>query len=150
MESEKRMSPEVRRAALLAAAKTTFIVSLGCSSNVQPGASRPESVTPPAAPEVSCAEHLGGLAQTKMGEALPASDPLHDKPGVYGAFTDIAARTSERTQQCCSEALTDGNGESAYRWACCSALIDQNGQRPDDRFMACTPWGPPCPPALLV
>lgn len=153
------MSPEVRRAALLAAAKTTFIVSLGCSSNLQPSspaapppASTASSATPDApvaAPVLPCAQHLDGLA-TANPEQLPASDPLHDRLGVYGAFTDIAARNSERTRECCTEELTRDHGGAAHRWACCSALSDADGNTPSIQGSACTPWGPPCPPELLA
>ncbi len=150
------MSPEVRRAALLAAAKTTFIVSLGCSSNLRPSSPAAPSAAPEATPEstvtakvLPCGQHLDALA-TAQPEQLPASDPLHDRPGVYGAFTDIAARGSERTRECCSEELTRDDSGAAHRWACCSALSDANGNTPNAPGAACTPWGPPCPPELLA
>lgn len=143
------MTPEIRRAALLAAAKTTFVVSLGCSNTVQP---TPTIVapTPPTRSELPCAEHLAGLAFTEG--SLPPGDPLHDKPGVYGAFLDIAARSDPHTLKCCSEALGKDEGP---RWACCSALEHHPGTTPNspkssDLFAACTPWGPPCPRALPV
>ena len=137
------MTPEIRRAALLVAAKATMIASLGCSGGRTPA---PAAEPAPAAPPVSCAEHLGALATAKPDQ-LPASDPLHGRANVYGAFTDVDARGSARTLECCDEELTrDGSG-AAHRWECCSALPESKA---DALMIACTPWGPPCPPELLA
>lgn len=157
------MSPDVRRAALLAAAKATFIVSLGCARNEPPGAPTgptistastpmaPEPAPPPpapapepapATPEIPCEQHLASLATAQIDE-LPANDPLRARHDVYGAFRDISARTDDRTVACCVAVLRDHNG-SDRRWPCCSSALPSTLELE----MACTPWGPPCPPAL--
>lgn len=145
------MSPEVRRAALRTAAKATFIVSVGCS-NVPPPAAPAEPATAPVTAPVTvtttapatCGEYLDGLARVDHN-GLAASDPLRERADVYGAFVDVTARSSERTQQCCLEELQRDSSGAAHRWACCSALAPQS-----NIGSACSPWGPPCPPELLT
>ncbi len=136
------MKPEIRRAALRAAAKAALVMTIGCSGGK--GSPPPSSTTPdpvPVAAGASCADHLGGLATAKP-EALAADDPLRSRGEVYGAFADVAARQSARTQECCAEALERDGSSAAQRWECCSALPATA------QAMACTPWGPPCPPQM--
>lgn len=144
------MTPEIRRAALRAAAKAALVVSLGslgsigCSGGKSGGPSTSSTSntggsTEPAA-EVSCADYLAGLPVARTGE-LAADDPLKDRPDVYGAFASVADREAARTQTCCTEQLAADGSAAAQRWECCSALPAPDG-------MACTPWGPPCPPAM--
>ena len=138
------MTPEIRRAALRMAAKTALILSLnGCGG----GAATPPPVAnatgdQPPAPAASCEQHLSSLAVVKR-DALAPDDPLAKRNDVYGAFADIVARTSARTQQCCHEELDKQGARAAHRWACCSALGPTDGTG-----IACTPWGPPCPPEM--
>jgi hypothetical protein len=142
------MTPEIRRAALRAAAKAALVVSLGslgalgCSGGARTAPSNTTATTPDPTPvaEATCDEYLAGLEVTKG--PLPDGDPLKDAPAVYAAFVDVAARAAARTQECCTEQLARDNAQAAQRFECCSAL----GTAAD--AMACTPWGPPCPPAM--
>ena len=81
----------------------------------------------------------------KVGQ-LADDDPLHGRSDVFGeVFADVAARQSAHTQACCAEVLADPDAASKpHRWECCSALASVGTQQP----FACTPWGPPCPPAM--
>jgi hypothetical protein len=136
------MSPETRRAALLAAA-STLVTTLACSSPPTPNDPATPATDPPLS-ERACAKHLASLAMAHPDE-LPDGDPLKTNDGsIYGAFTDVAARSDPKTQRCCEASLTRGGPHSDHRWACCSALPGLPAVR-----MACTPWGPPCPPALV-
>ncbi|MBL9012762.1 MAG: hypothetical protein JNL83_01210 [Myxococcales bacterium] len=137
------MTPEIRRAALRIAAKTALVVTIGCS-----GGSSSTKATPPAntggtaAAVVACDVHLGGLTTIEK-DKLAADDPLKERMDVYGkVFANVADRTAPRTQECCNEQLAADGASSAQRWECCSAL-PANSQA-----MACTPWGPPCPPEM--
>lgn len=137
------MTPEIRRAALRIAAKTALVVTIGCS-----GGGSATKTAPPAntggtpAPVVACDAHLAGLAKTDR-DKLAADDPLKERMDVYGqVFADVGERTSARTQECCHEELTANGASSALRWECCSALPRGS------EAMACTPWGPPCPPEM--
>ncbi len=158
------MSPEIRRAALLIAAKTTILTTIGCSNGLSPApgpaptsdtptagspaaaAPTTPAATPAATAQKPCAEHLDGLATIDTSK-LPNNDPLHGDTTVFGAFADVAARNDPRTQECCREELTRDNSAAAHRWACCSALPEKDRE---GQAMACTPWGPPCPPPLLT
>lgn len=138
------MTPEIRKAALRIAAKTALVVTIGCS-----GGSSSTKATPPtntggsaAAAVVACDAHLAGLATIEK-DKLAADDPLKGRMDVYGkVFASVADRTSPRTQECCNEELTTNGTNSKLRWECCSAV------EPNTQAMACTPWGPPCPPEM--
>lgn len=144
------MTPEIRRAALRAAAKTALVVSLGCSGSSKGPQPTPTNVAPapatePAKTEPACDEYLASLATVKSREQLAEGDPLRDKPEVYAAFSDVALRESPKTKECCTAALVRDGAGAKQRFECCSALGDvPDGATPS----ACTPWGPPCPPEM--
>lgn len=138
------MTPEIRKAALRIAAKTALVMTIGCS-----GGGSSTKATPPAntggsgaTAVVACDAYLGGLATVEK-DKLPAGDPLKERMDVYGnVFANVAERTAARTKECCTEELAAHSSSSKLRWECCSAL-DANSNA-----MACTPWGPPCPPEM--
>ena len=141
------MTPEIRRAALRIAAKTALVVTIGCSGSGSSTTTSPSNVaTGSAAQPVACDPHLSGLATVEK-DNLASSDPLRERMDVYGkVFADITARTSARTQECCTEELVTSGSSAKHRWECCSALGDvPAGAEPS----ACTPWGPPCPPEMV-
>lgn len=139
------MKPETRKAALRAAARTALVVSLGAASacgGAKPTASVGNREVGEAVTPLTCDAYLDGLATAPIAD-LPADDPLRGRHDVYvEAFADREARASERTQQCCAEALAPPAGGGDHRWACCNALPS------DAQPTACTPWGPPCPPTM--
>jgi len=136
---EESMTPEIRRAALRAAAKVALVTAVGCGSSTAP----PSNVS--TAPPQTCTQYLDTLKQVQSREELPADDPLRTKLAVYGAFADRTARESARTHECCTEEMK-GNAQGKHQWACCSAL---DNQVPEGAVAyGCTPWGPPCPPVM--
>ena len=140
------MTPEIRKAAIRAAAKVALVVSVGCSGGSAAAPPSNAATGPDPAPAAAtCEAHLASLAVVKAGE-LAADDPLHDRNDVFGeVFADVAARHDAHTQQCCTEVLGDVDAASKpYRWECCSALASVGTAQP----FACTPWGPPCPPTM--
>ena len=138
------MTPEIRKAALRIAAKTALITAIGCS-----GGGSSTKATPPAnaggsaaAAVVACDAYLGSLATVEK-DKLAADDPLKGRMDVYGkVFANVAERSAPRTTECCNEELATNGASSKPRWECCSAL------EPNTQAMACTPWGPPCPPEM--
>jgi len=139
-----RVTPEIRKAALRAAAKAAVVGMLAGCGGSEPKPAAPSNVARPEKPAASidCATWLADLKTVKQDE-LPAGDPLKEKSDVYGAvFADRAARESPETQKCCTEELTANSAGSKLRWECCSALVV------DPAGAACTPWGPPCPPEM--
>ena len=134
------MTPEIRRAALRAAAKVALVAAVGCGGKPPP----PSNTTPPVQTDTvaTCKEYLAGLKVVQRGE-LPVGDPLREKPDVYGAFADRAARETPRTKDCCNQEITAN--DQTHQWPCCSALdnIVPAGA------IGCSPWGPPCPPEMV-
>jgi hypothetical protein len=132
------MKRETRNAALRAAAQVAFVVTAACTSSAT--APSAPSAPRPADTAQTCKAYLDGLATTRKPSELPEGDPLRGRADVYGAFTDRAARDSKRTRDCCALSFMD------HRWECCSALDNKTpaGVEPQ----ACTPWGPPAPPAM--
>lgn len=138
------MTPEIRRAAIRAAAKAALITAIGCSGDPKPTTTMPSNVsTSPAVPEVKeCGALLGGLEKVAQ-DKLADDDPLKKSNFVYGqVFADRKARESAEVQKCCTEELDKNNASSKLRWECCAAV--------DGKGAACTPWGPPCPPAMIA
>ena len=151
------MTPEIRRAALRIAAKAALVATVGCG----PADTIPiANTTPPIADAPSCPAYLGQLAQYTDREdyaKLAPDDPIVARLGkgleTYAIFADPHQRAAPRTQACCSEAL---GTSSTFRGACCSARDDGAphdhgayfGGVTDEEKMACSPWGPPCPPEM--
>lgn len=142
------MTPEIRRAAIRAAAKTALIAGLaGCASEPRTAPAGPSNAATgtPATPAeaVDCTTLLGNLEAVPQ-DRLPDGDPVKARTDVYGSvFADRTRREAPATQRCCSEELAQAGASSRFRWECCSALLDTQ-----DVGGACTPWGPPCPPAM--
>lgn len=166
------MDPNVRRAALRAAAKTAIALSLsgatlfaGCSSSHGPSTMTPEPdaasvvaeedaavmaepdaavVMPDAATTPACEEHLASLAISTDSEAWPPS-----------RFTSDEDRNDPRTGACCLElhtrAETSGTADidPAIGMACCDVVVFAQELAPVSN-LGCTPWGPPCPPEAPV
>jgi hypothetical protein len=59
-------------------------------------------------------------------------------------------KVSDEVKTCCAEHLAsedENTWQLQYRWSCCGVL--DNWNNPDPKIsMACTPWGPPVPPAM--
>lgn len=117
-----------------------------------------------AAARVACALAIVGVGcagenkETETDTVLSASDtdtesvdPLADcETQVAELFADTGAVASEEDEDCCqliAEYYDSVELEGLEDWAerddCCEAL-DWEGS------LACTPWGPPCPPSMGV
>ena len=63
-----------------------------------------------------------------------------------GNYPGVKQSVSAEVQACCVELLDDSKGSLAeHRWDCCANLPDNH---PANITIACTPWGPPVPPAM--
>jgi hypothetical protein len=160
------MRSDVHSAALRAAAKVAFSVAFigGCSAPLalpgsegklpeneegnEPGTAesdlyaRPKKPKKPVigAPSTTC-DGLGTRPAPQSCEAVVnAAFPTEgDYPGTKQS---VAAEV----QTCCVELLEKSQGMLAnHRWDCCANLPENPSQ---DVAMACTPWGPPVPPAM--
>jgi hypothetical protein len=163
------MQKDVHAAALRAAAKVAFSVAfLGCSSPAKsPGSAQEASgdegydtVTS----DVTEAPAKGSKGAASAAPA-PAKPPCHEDAGtttaksckevVASAFPDAGwvnpgegSIVGDDVKACCTELLTAGDfPDFPERWACCSA-VDAFGAGGQNLGIACTPWGPPVPPAM--
>ena len=105
-------------------------------------------------PEDKVSEPLGAQNQP---ESQPDSSPAAPmslgecKTHTVAVFTAKTEAQNAETKDCCQMIAADydqndamvGQSKWPERYDCCS-LLDWNGS------VACTPWGPPCPPAMGV
>ena len=131
------MRNDVHTAALKAAAKVAFSMAFvsGCSSSAGEPTGESESAVmtygSPSKPDaaVSCTD------------VLAATFP---KPGDY-QWEPVPQ--SAEVVSCCKEELEAHDASTPYRWDCCVAFDPKTGDT-TGHAMACTPWGPPVPPAM--
>lgn len=165
---EVLMRPDVRAAALKAAAKVAFstVLVTGCNGqadNVMPcrGAadcadqgrlvrrvtsdggepSRPSDAASQPAPQPDA--RVADAAGAPPSGCLEIVDAVFPTVGEYpGEAQSVAAEV----RACCAELLGAPSGSGiAHRWDCCANLTVEAASK---LAMACTPWGPPVPPAM--
>jgi len=172
------MRSDVHSAALKAAAKVAFSVAFigGCSaqSNQAPAgepdtsehgvtASNEDETGKPAA--AADAGAIGTSASGKASSEPPCHRDASVPPApscdvalasVFAGSTDqypgTAKTLTEAERACCVTHLTDNDEiwSAGHRWDCCASLSGTDGGTADfsEIGMACTPWGPPVPPAM--
>ena len=162
------MEKHVHAAALRAAAKVAFSMAfIGCSSPAkapsQEAADGEGYDTVTSDVTEAPARGASGGASAKPAAPVP---PCHKDAGttttrsckevVASAFPDAGwvspgegTPVSDQVKACCTELLTTNEFDAfAERWACCDAVGAFSGGGPPGIGMACTPWGPPVPPAM--
>ena len=141
------MREDVRRAALEAAAKLTVTVLAlgGCTESPPPqtaasaspsttasnATAAPASATTPP-PEVDC--------EAEVKAAFPKS----------GAYPGAERSVSPVVSRCCEKLLLAKGSQWENRWDCCANLPKGSKSDNVNVRVACTPWGPPVPPAMIV
>lgn len=167
------MRPEVHQAALKAAAKVAFSVVLlqGCGGAVAaPEGARTErddegrAATNEQRATGKLGEEPGGSHAQHPGEdagATTSPAPASCKATLAAAFPEPAEYKwepeghSKDVVACCDAELAEKGPGSPYRWDCCVA--HDADVHPNDVLAsvlqvkhrsACTPWGPPVPPAM--
>lgn len=169
------MNPDVFSAALRATAKVAFSMALvaGCTASERAeavGASDSDI-------EKGCPDHASkadaapGAAPDAAPDATPDCNALlasydsehatfraavsaHYADGGAAKDAPKAPPVSVETTSCCRGEVSAKGWKSPYRESCCSgALASEDGWQPDPDpaiAMACTPWGPPVPPAMRL
>lgn len=169
------MREDVFSAALKATARVAFSVALasGCSSaeesastgsnesEVKTGARRGE----PAKPAEPCTKDAGAedaAVTPTCGEQLDALDAAREEwmAKLTDHFNDGGTTkdgpkspvVSADAKQCCVAELTADGFEAAHQQVCCRLAIswEESLEIGGAVAMACTPWGPPVPPAMTV
>lgn len=158
------MRSDVHAAALRAAAKVAFSVAFigGCSaadpepaegadpvtaSGAEPGTSESDlSAKKPKKPKLVAAAgtscHGDGSAAPKPSCEAVVNAAFPSEGAYPGAKQSVAPDV----QACCAELLVKSQGALPnHRWDCCANLP---ANAPQNVAIACTPWGPPVPPAM--
>jgi hypothetical protein len=122
--------------------KVAFSVAFvsGCSSPSSTGGVAEEEDYVAERLASGCHEEAGAPPKLTCEQVVDAAFPTEgNDPGVKKAV-------SSEVQTCCVELLTKSQGMmESHRWDCC-ANVDQEGS--SALMIACTPWGPPVPPAM--
>jgi hypothetical protein len=161
------MTNDVHLEALRAAARVAFSVAFlgGCAAA---NANADDEALTSGGPEAAESDLKGGTPAKKkkpasVGATSPtASAPCHadagTKPPVSceqvlasafptpGMYPGEKKNVSSDVEACCEKELLsdEGMGTSKHRWDCCANVTSN-----DPKIMiACTPWGPPVPPAM--
>ena len=147
------MDRHVHLAALRAAAKLTMGISFvaGCSSTDAPAIGSDDTNLTDHAPTPASDASAPCDGSTDAGapscESLLASafpSPAWDDFRTYRTEAAPLPTATPEVRACC-EKITS---ESEQRWECCNLL--GGGDSLGSGLLACTPWGPPVPPAMRL
>lgn len=156
------MRSDVHSAALRAAAKVAFSVAFigGCAAQTAEGED-PATTDGTGAATSAEADLSAKKTKKNSGKATAAPGCHHADASVpklscdqvvnaafptEGNYPGVKQSVSAEVQSCCVELLSDHDGGlPAHRWDCCANLPADAGQQIN---IACTPWGPPVPPAM--
>ena len=159
------MRSDVHTAALRAAAKVAFSVAFlgGCSAAAPDGAGEePVTGNGDGVEPGTTESDLNAKKPRKPKAVAPAGTICHGdastapKPSceavvnaafpTEGDYPGVKQSVSADVQTCCGELLAKSQGALAkHRWDCCANLPANPSQ---NIAIACTPWGPPVPPAM--
>jgi hypothetical protein len=165
------MRADVHLAALKAAAKVAFSVALlNACSNPSAASQAPATDETSNDSELvsrSSAENPPDPCPTKDDAgAAPDAAPDSTTPPAASCEATLEAAFAGNTDMwephpesaeviaCCDSLLTETPFTSNHRWSCCTAYdpavtTDGTTLGSQEKFyMACTPWGPPVPPAM--
>lgn len=147
------MRHDIHRQALRAAAHVALALPLleACTRVPPPQPPAPEleraapSATPAPAEPATYASAEVPTPPRECSDVLDeAFPPATDAPSNANAQPQ---RMSFVVEACCVEMLADLDGQgAAHRWDCCANL--PAAAMTDAIGIACTPWGPPVPPAM--
>ena len=87
----------------------------------------PPAPTTPSTPAKSC--------EKVIADAFPTE----------GQYPGVKQNVSSEVKSCCEKVLLESQGTAPHRWDCCANVDQEKDQK---IAMACTPWGPPVPPAM--
>lgn len=163
------MREDVFAAALRATARVAFSVALvsGCSSADEsaPAESNEEAIKQaklprPSKTPTSCTD-AGAAPAPSCGDQLDALTAAKDKwwADLNAYYADGGTTTegeptrpdiSADTKQCCQDELNASGFRSPHRDACCQLAWtwEEAYELGGGISAACTPWGPPVPPAM--
>lgn len=131
------MKYEAHIAALRAASKVAFSVAVlaGCAE---------QSAADPASDDPSQESEVKGASACDGGKKFTCDDLVNAAFPTPGNYPGKKVTVSKEVASCCDELLESKGAMTPHRWDCCA-----NTTATDEKIgMACTPWGPPVPPAM--
>ena len=144
------MSPDIFQKALLATARVACCAALlSCTARTEAPPKTSDTASPPATEAKTPELTLKPLetAPVSAPVSAPSTEPslASCQAHVQGVFVAKTTPQSDLTKECCQQVARSIPFDQTSSWAerdeCCS-LLGWNGS------MACTPWGPPTPPAM--
>lgn len=157
------MHRDVFSAALRATAKVAFSMAIvtGCTASESPETGSSDSdikrgcsddaKKPDAAPaEPDCASTLATY-EAGRNKWLADLDAYYQDAGADTDHAPKAPAVSAEAKACCHEEVSKEGWGAPHRASCCQGALSwqealDNGDQAVE--MACTPWGPPVPPAM--
>jgi hypothetical protein len=136
LHAEVTMKRATHLAALRMASKVALSASvLSCTG----GSSAPIAATPSneSIPDTGA----------KPAEPLTCSEVINRAFPKEGAYPPVTQTASPEVTSCCKQVLLAHMGSAPHRWDCCG-VVDRTES--NHLSAACTPWGPPTPPAAHV
>jgi hypothetical protein len=154
------MNKDIHLAALRAAGKVAFSMAFlaGCgSSNQSEAQSTDDLALKGKQPKDAAATNEASTAVTN--DAGPAScgnakftceDLVKAAFPTPGDYPGTKVTVSAQVASCCHDLLTENRWDFENRWDCCANHGDDalNNDLTTPIGTACTPWGPPVPPAM--
>jgi hypothetical protein len=149
------MRRDVHLAALKAAGKVAFSVAFlaGCSSANETEANTDDQALR-ARVDAGHAGHDGASSDggsPSCEKKFTCDDLLNAAFPTPGNYPGTQIATTPQVQSCCHDLLVgfessiEGRvGSFEHRWDCC----ENHGESNEGIGFACTPWGPPVPPAM--
>ena len=130
------MRKDVHLAALRAASKVALSMAFvaGCSP------AEPDD----AATAGGAESEVKKSPQSCDGKAFTCDDIINAAFPEVGNYPGKKIKVSTNVTSCCEHQLVEKGAGTEHRWDCCGVVTstDQNIN------IACTPWGPPVPPAM--
>jgi len=128
---------ESQREGLRAAARVAFAATVfGCGGSPPPE-DRAVAVGAPSPAPTTGAAAAPKQAPPTCSEVIAAAFPT---PGKYPG--EAVAGADPELGRCCTVLLGDNAQGGPHLWDCCAQIDNLHG--------ACTPWGPPTPPAIAA
>ncbi len=139
------MRRDVHLKALKAASNVAFSIALvGCAS-ATPDAQTSDDPTASSTNESELRKKHPKSCHD-AGQPLDCHQVVDEAFPTAGSYPGKKQDVSEEVAACCDTLLAGGwtdAGAGEHRWDCCA-----NAAHPDKVGIACTPWGPPVPPAM--
>ncbi len=134
------MKRDVHAAALRATSKLVFSAAFlaGCSGGGEAGESLPtqEAQLKQEAEAGTCDGRFSCEDLVKAAFPVPQHYPGQE------------VTTTDAVKQCCTDLLISSHGMIEQRWDCCKNHAAPPEGSEETLWIACTPWGPPVPPAM--